>query len=342
MRRTLVLLALVASTLALGGGFAPRSAVAAVRDVDAWIDLSTTRPGVGCPIDVSVEVREAGNPVDNVEIELALHVEGSLVSADYGVTNSSGVSFLTLDTSDAESGVGHWLDINLGGEYLTGLSIVTTDGGCGESSKLIETSGEITVVPAADTDSDGLKPSGSGAEVWVPTYVQQRNLSCEFASLYIATSAWGDPISEYAFDDVVGWSPNPHWGYRGDINGAWGGVDDYGVYAKPLSWALAEFGFYGDAFYGGGEASALTSRIDAGIPVLVWLSLWGDQSVRESVDGASFTLVHGEHVMVAYGYDDDGVYLSDPATGTYRFYSWGDFMWMWNVLDGMGLGVSPT
>ena len=45
--------------------------------------------------------------------------------------------------------------------------------------------------------------------------------------------------------------------------------------------------------------------------------------------------------MVAYGYDAAGIYLSDPGSGTYRFYAWSDFMGMWNVLDGMGLAVSP-
>jgi hypothetical protein len=46
------------------------------------------------------------------------------------------------------------------------------------------------------------------------------------------------------------------------------------------------------------------------------------------------------HVMVAYGYDDDGVYLSDPGSGTYVYYGWDTFMGLWNVLDGMALGVS--
>jgi predicted double-glycine peptidase len=46
------------------------------------------------------------------------------------------------------------------------------------------------------------------------------------------------------------------------------------------------------------------------------------------------------HVMVAFGYDDGGVYLSDPGAGEYKYYTWGDFRWMWNVMDGMALGVS--
>ncbi len=176
----------------------------------------------------------------------------------------------------------------------------------------------------------------------MPAYAQQRSLSCEFASLYIATSAFGNGISEYNFDSVVGLSPNPHLGYRGNITGTWGNTTDYGVYAQPLSWALAQFGFVGDAFYGVGDHSTITSRLDNGWPVVVWLALWGDQSFRTDYDGQSFTLVPGMHVMVAYGYDADGIYLSDPGSGTYRFYDWASFDAMWGVLDGMALAVHPA
>jgi uncharacterized protein YvpB len=184
---------------------------------------------------------------------------------------------------------------------------------------------------------------GAGsAYVDVPTYVQQRNLSCEYAALTIATAAWGSWISEYEFDHRVGWSANPHWGYRGDINGWWGNTTDYGVYAEPLVAPLAEFGFYGEVFYAQGDAWALQARLADGAPVVVWLGLWGDQSFYEYTDdGTAYKLTAGFHVMVANGYDEGGVHLSDPATGSYKYYSWGDFMWMWNVLDGMGLAVWP-
>ena len=58
----------------------------------------------------------------------------------------------------------------------------------------------------------------SSASIWVPTYVQQRNLSCEYAALVMAMGAYGVGVSEYEFDNLVGWSENPHWGY-GKIEG---------------------------------------------------------------------------------------------------------------------------
>jgi uncharacterized protein YvpB len=227
---------------------------------------------------------------------------------------------------------------------LTGLTINTIgDGSCDTGAKMITASGQVPVSQVDTSATAG--DSGVGdpdVGFWVPRYKQQRNLSCEYASLEIATGAWGNEISEYSFDDVVGWSDNPHWGYRGDITGWWGNTTDYGVYAEPLANALSQFGFYGDVFYAQGDTWQLTSRLDDGIPVVVWLGMWGDQSVVEQTEGVNYTLTAGMHVMVAYGYSDDGVYLSDPATASYRFYDWDYFLSMWNVLDGMSLGVSPA
>ncbi|CAN5535070.1 hypothetical protein BH09CHL1_BH09CHL1_10090 [soil metagenome] len=49
----------------------------------------------------------------------------------------------------------------------------------------------------------------------------------------------------------------------------------------------------------------------------------------------------GMHVMVAYSYDADNIYLSDPGSGSLVTYSWASFIEKWNVLDGMALAVYP-
>ena len=198
--------------------------------------------------------------------------------------------------------------------------------------------------------STGLPPLPAGAHeasegaafVEVPTYTQQRNLSCEYASLVIAMGAYDVWVSEWEFDAMVPQSDNPHWGYRGDINGWWGNTTDYGVYPEPLVEPLAQFGFRGEVFYAQGDASALTNFLDNGVPVVLWLGLWGDQSFYEyASDGTPYKLNAGYHVVVAYGYDESGVYASDPATGGTVSWAWGDFMWMWAALDGMSMAVWP-
>ena len=173
----------------------------------------------------------------------------------------------------------------------------------------------------------------------VPAYQQMYSLSCEYAAAYIATSAFGWGVPESAFMERIGQSVNPHWGYRGNIHGAWGGADDYGVYAEALVSTLNEFDFVADVFYGG-DASALTSRIDAGMPVMTWLGYFGDTGWVQEDEG-SYLLVPGLHVVTVYGYDDGGVYVSNPGRGIFDYYSWGDFLGMWSVVDGMALAVGP-
>jgi LysM repeat protein/uncharacterized protein YvpB len=173
----------------------------------------------------------------------------------------------------------------------------------------------------------------------VPAYMQAYSLSCEYAAAYIATAGLGWGVPEDAFAARIGPSANPHWGYRGDIFGAWGGTEDYGVYPEALVPTLNEFGYVGDVFYGG-DANSLIARIDAGMPVLTWLGYFGDTAWLQEDDGA-YLLAPGMHVVTVYGYDDWGVYVSNPGRGIYDHYAWGDFLAMWNVLDGMALAVAP-
>ncbi len=327
-----VVMLLVGAAYPMAGSVSAASSIS----VNSWIEISTTRPAVGCAIDVALEIRSSGHAVDSTEVSIALFAAEELISADRAITDSEGVAHVAVDTGGA-SGPG-WLDINVADGYLTGVHIGLGSGGsCGDESKFLTVDGTVPDVRVANDagpdGSNGVFVSG------VPFYAQQRSLSCEYASLQIATAAYGDEISEYAFDDMVGWSDNPHWGYRGDITGGWGNTTDYGVYAEPLADVLPAFGFSGEVFYTGGDTSYLISKIDADVPVLVWLGLWGDQSIIDETDGVTYKVTAGMHAVVAYGYDDDGIWVSDPAVGSPRHYTWSDFVYMWSVLDGMSLAV---
>jgi len=202
--------------------------------------------------------------------------------------------------------------------------------------------GEAAAAPEETTDwgEEAAAPAATLID-GVPTYLQRYGLSCEYAAAYIMTAAFGAGIDEEVFRANIGQSPNPHWGYRGWIDGRWGGTDDYGVYPEAMAPTLQANGFVADVFYAGGDASALTARLDGGMPVAVWLGYWGDTGVTME-DAGTYEVVPGMHVVVAYGYDEGGVHVSDPGTGTYRYFTWGDFMTMWSVLDGMALGVAPA
>jgi len=328
----------------MGGLFGVRPATVGAQSVSTWVTLASKNPSVGCVVDISVEARRAdGNSVSGVEILLGLVIDGEIYSLDRAVTGDDGIVFLALDTSEAFAGGNAQIDVNIGGAYMGSAPIsLTKSGPCSDNSTMWTTTKEINVVQAVTTGDPAAIESAGGTFVWVPSYAQQRNLSCEYASLTIATGAFGNGISEYEFDNRVGSSSNPHWGYRGNISGSWGNTTDYGVYAEPLVGPLADFGFNGEVFYGLGDPSALKARLDEGRPTLVWIALWGDLSqVDYTDDGTRFTLNPGIHVVVAYGYDAGGVYVSDPAVGAKRYYDWGTFSTMWSVLDGMALSVSP-
>jgi hypothetical protein len=68
--------------------------------------------------------------------------------------------------------------------------------------------------------------------------------------------------------------------------------------------------------------------------------MWGETGVAYDDEG-SYTVFAGMHVMTAFGYDEGGVHLSDPALGQYLYFDWGTFLWMWQVTDGMAMGVYP-
>ena len=346
-----VAVALLAVALLAGwpGGARPASA-AGGEDVDVYVDLASVSPAAGCVVEVSVELRSSGYALPDVEVVLGMVINGDLASADRALTGEGGVAYLAVDTSAGWDGADGWLDVNVNGTYVGGTEVdLTADGPCAGDGRLWSTShlvwlpapGEAQAVAEAAAVDDS-EPA-NGASLWVPTYYQQRSLSCEYASLTIATGAFGPGVSEWEFDSLAGWSDNPHWGYRGDINGAWGNTVDYGIYAEALVWPLAQVGFYGEAFYGQGDISTLTAHIDRGMPTLVWIALWGDLSFFEyAADGTPYKLTPGYHVVVAYGYDAGGVWVSDPALGSYRYLDWGTFTWMWNVLDGMSLAVAPA
>jgi LysM repeat protein len=203
---------------------------------------------------------------------------------------------------------------------------------------LDEATGEPLV---GSTGAVGGQGSLNPAHPWVPTHQQERNLSCEYAAAYIATSSFGNGIPERVFMENVPRAKNPHYGYRGDIDGRWGGYDDYGVYPEPLVPVLNDYGFIGEVFYGEYDPTLLKAHLDAGHPVIVWLALWGDTGVRYH-DEDTYTIFAGEHVVVAYAYDAGGVYLSDPANATYKFMDWERFISTWGTSDGMSLAVYPA
>jgi uncharacterized protein YvpB len=176
----------------------------------------------------------------------------------------------------------------------------------------------------------------------VPSVTQWYNLSCEYAAAATITLYWGDLVSQKDFIREVPDSPNPHLGFRGDINGSFGGLGDYGIYAEPLAVVLENHGYDATVFYD--DLDRLKANLSAGNPAVVWLTV-GRYEERpeysEVLDGQRFKLVPGEHAVVAYGYDDEGIYLMDVSDGGFYHTEWDSFLRRWGYFDGMTLVIRP-
>ncbi len=195
------------------------------------------------------------------------------------------------------------------------------------------TAGMILKIPLA---------SSAGVElIGMPTGKEQWPLMSELAAASIATAYWGEPVSADQLLESLDRSENPHLGFRGNPQGMFGTTENYGVYNGPLADALAAYGFTADPFYADGDRSALTSRIDAGLPVVVWVTFNLEIQDRIIVDSdlGRYSLVAGQHAVLVYGYDDEGVRVMDVSTGSSAIWNWDDFMASWSLFDGMGLAI---
>lgn len=198
------------------------------------------------------------------------------------------------------------------------------------------TAGTILKIPPADMDGIQL--------VGMPAAKEQWPLQSEIAAASVATSYWGEPVAGADLLATIPRSPNPHLGFRGDPTGMWGMTDDYGVYHEPLAEALRSYGFDAETFYSDGAAAVLQGWIDAGVPVVVWLTFGLEPQERMVIedDLGRYSLIPEQHAMTVYGYDNDGVYAVDVASGEYVHLPWDPFLSSWSLFDGMGLAISVS
>jgi uncharacterized protein YvpB len=305
--------------------------------VTVWAEFSSINAPQGCVVEVSID---GGPALAGASMSLVATDDdtGAVISSDSGTANERGIAWLGLDTSAANPTSKLWASVSVNGGYLSGRTVrVTPDGSCGGSPTLVTMDGSVPSTAGDEPNS----PGGSNAVV-IPGafgYQQERGLSCEYSALAIATGMLGDWVSEYDFEAVVPLNVNPHWGYRGDITGSWGNTDDYGIYAAPLVPALNIYGFGAESWYG--DSNDLVAQLDLGRPTLVWIGARGEAGSFDefTADGTRFQLTPYMHVVLIYGYDDGGVYVSDPGNGELKYWDWDTFEWMWGVMDGMALSI---
>lgn len=175
-----------------------------------------------------------------------------------------------------------------------------------------------------------------------PIYKQQRSLSCESSAAVMAANHFGVSVSEQDILSALPRHENPHQGFRGDVDGPYGGIDDYGVYAEPIRQVLAGLGLQVEHLSGGTDA--IREQIRRGQLVIAWITYNMQVQFPQQValsDGQVVTLVPYEHTVLVVGYNRNGLWINDPYSGIQTFYPEGDFARSFAYLGNMALVVGP-
>jgi uncharacterized protein YvpB len=175
-----------------------------------------------------------------------------------------------------------------------------------------------------------------------PVYQQAHSLSCESSAAAMAANYYGVGVNEETIIAALPRHDNPHLGFRGNIDGPYGGIEDYGVYAEPIRQILVQLGLEVEHLQDGTEE--IRAAIRRGRVVIAWvtynLQVETPQQVTTS-DGQVVTLVPYQHVVLVTGYNSSGLWVNDPYSGTQAFYTEAEFQRAFAYLGNMALVVGP-
>jgi uncharacterized protein YvpB len=192
---------------------------------------------------------------------------------------------------------------------------------------------------------DSLYPSNLGAlpaeaRIQVVPHRQSHNLSCESSAASMAAQYHGVNLSEAEVLNALPRDDNPAFGFRGNVDGPTGGIQDYGVYAGPIQAVLDANGLAALPVSGGMDG--IRAAIARGNPVIAWVTYQMRVStpVSQMIAGKEVTLVPNEHVVVITGYDSAGFWANDPWTGLEEYYATADIVRAMGYFGNMALEVA--
>ncbi len=182
------------------------------------------------------------------------------------------------------------------------------------------------------------------ALIWdVPLYRQRHRLSCEPCAAAMAAAYYGLETSEEEILAALPRHENPHRGFRGNVDGPYGGIVDYGVYAGPLQQVLLKLGLHAEIMPGDPHpVERIRDYIRQERLVIAWVTF--DLQVQAPrrvmlTNGESVVMVPYEHTVLVVGYNRDGLWVNDPYSGTRKFYPQGEFARSFSYLGQMALVV---
>jgi uncharacterized protein YvpB len=203
----------------------------------------------------------------------------------------------------------------------------------GMAASLADLAARVDALEAPPAPATAAPAGDDGASTPLPRVVrldvspqrQGHNLSCESAAAAMAAQYHGVGLSEAEILAALPQHANPHLGFRGNVDGAPGGLDDYGVYASPVVAVLKARGL--DARHIDGGLARVRAAIARGNPVVAWITYNCQAAAGErapatiAIEGETVTLVPFEHAVVLTGYDEAGMWANDPWDGQEDYYA---------------------
>lgn len=175
-----------------------------------------------------------------------------------------------------------------------------------------------------------------------PLHKQERSLSCESSAAAMAAQFYGLPIDESDILNALPRHEDPNLGFRGNVDGSYGGIDDYGTYAEPIRQVLIKMGL--EASHLNGGIDEIKQHLREERPVIAWITYRMQVQTPRQVtlsNGTAVTMVPYEHTILIVGYNADGLWIHDPYDGTRTWYGETDFLRSFAYLGNMALVVGP-
>lgn len=178
------------------------------------------------------------------------------------------------------------------------------------------------------------------ARLTVVPQKQTHSLSCESSAASMVAKYHGLTLKEAEVLAALPRNDNPHLGFRGNVDGPTGGIQDYGVYAGPILKILQDRGLRAWPVENG--LDGIKVAIARGNPVIAWVTYdcLPSSPTTQNMDGQKVTLVPNQHVVVVTGYNAEGVWANDPWDGREEFYSVADFERAMSYFGGMAIEVA--
>jgi uncharacterized protein YvpB len=288
---------------------------------------------------LGLQVWQQQSQIRAVQAELGALREEYEANKDWSITMQNRLA--SLEAIPYEQGAGSAAETAVEPEQVTLLQASLAEMQIRVADLQAELDGLVSRMEALHAvENEGAQTLPQEVHLSVARQRQGHNLSCESSAASMAAQYHGVPLSESEVLAALPANDNPHLGFRGNVDGPTGGIEDYGVYAGPILDLLNDRGLHARPVEGGLEG--IRGAVARGNPVIAWVTYecQPQTPITTNIDGQEVTLVPFQHVVVVTGYNGEGFWANDPWDGQEDFYSLADFERAMSYFGDMAIEVA--